>query len=510
MVRLRKKSKLVGSLLAIVITLLIVSLAVPLLALAKDSKDNKGTKKEAKKEVVDVWRVYQHDIRHTGQSNYKGPRMPDILWVIPFGDTGKPSTEMAVDKDGSFYVGMHVAPAKESTTTETTEAKNSGHSGVFAFEKDRKVKWVSKVSGEVKGPIALGNDGIVFAAIGNNLVALNKKDGSAKWQVQLNSESTGGVMVDEKANVYVTTLAGKSLYAVSSDGVVKWVYTAEGEIDCSPAIGDDGTVYFTASDLCLYAVGPDGTLKWKFKVTDNKTDKLSAPALSEDGTVYFGASRDDGFITEEDEVKIGREFLYAVGPDGKLEWRFEAKGKKVGMPAVRKDGAVIFGTTSINYTEDRNYELGDCFVQAISREGESLWEYDSPDNDISNSIFLDREGYAYISSNEGHMTCISNRGTMVWRAKIGGMAVIGQEETLYISAKSSVAAVIDKGLSGKSESSEKLKEQLLQASASKSPLVYLAYILPFFAVVGIGYYFKSKADAKREEKQDSQEQKEES
>jgi len=519
MVRFRKRFNLAGGLLAVAVTLLIVSLSVPLLALAKDSKEakddknvkevKKETKKEAKKEVVDIWRVYQHDTRHTGQSDYKGPRVPDILWVVPFGDTGKPSTAMVVDKDGSFYVGMHVTPAEESTTTETTEPKASGHSGVFAFDKDRKVKWVSKVSGEVKGPIALGEGDTVFAVIGNDLAALSKKNGSAKWQVQLNSESTGGVVVDGKGNIYVTTSAGKSLYAVSGDGEVEWVYTAEGEIDSSPAIGSDGTVYFTANDLCLYAVGPDGDLKWKFKVTENGTDKLSAPALGEDDTVYFGSSRDDGYIAEEDQEIIGREYLYAVGPDGKLKWQFQARGKKVSMPAVRKDGVVIFATTSINYTENRDYELGDCFVQAVDRDGEWLWDYDSPDNDVSGPVLLDRDGYVYVSSDEGHMTCISGRGTMVWRAKVGGMAIIGQEGTLYVSAKSSVATVIDKSLSGKEQSGEKIKEQLLLANASRGPLAYLVYILPFFAVVGVGYYLKSKADAKREEKQDGEEQTEE-
>jgi hypothetical protein len=47
------------------------------------------------------------------------------------------------------------------------------------------------------------------------------------------------------------------LYAVNPDGTMKWKFTTGviQDIDSSPAIGTDGTVYFGSDDGNLYAVG---------------------------------------------------------------------------------------------------------------------------------------------------------------------------------------------------------------------------------------------------------------
>jgi outer membrane protein assembly factor BamB len=45
-------------------------------------------------------------------------------------------------------------------------------------------------------------------------------------------------------------------YAIDKDGKVKWSYETGGKImEASPAIGADGTVYFTSEDGYVYAIG---------------------------------------------------------------------------------------------------------------------------------------------------------------------------------------------------------------------------------------------------------------
>ena len=58
------------------------------------------------------------------------------------------------------------------------------------------------------------------------------------------------------------------IIAVNPIGSLKWYYPTGYYITCSPAIGDDGTVYIGSGDTYLYAMNPDGTLKWRFKTGD--------------------------------------------------------------------------------------------------------------------------------------------------------------------------------------------------------------------------------------------------
>jgi outer membrane protein assembly factor BamB len=75
---------------------------------------------------------------------------------------------------------------------------------------------------------------------------------------------------------------------------------------CTPiSISADGTIYTGSDDGNLYAIHPNGTLQWSFK-GDNWM--RSFPALSSDGTIYIG-SRDN--------------YFYSIYPDGSLKWKYE-------------------------------------------------------------------------------------------------------------------------------------------------------------------------------------------
>lgn len=468
-----------GSLIVLlVLTMLysLFSLLTPLSALAEDS-----------------WGVYQHDPKHSGQSSYVGPNEPSILWVVPFGNTGKPSTPIAVSNEGNAYLGVDVTPTEESTATKSTDDKPAneksagGHSGVFAFSPDNKVLWVSEAKGLVSGPLAIGKDGTVYAVVGNQLVALKKKSGKSKWSVALNSQSTGGVMVGEDGTIYAVTMQGKSLYAVSPTGKTKWIYTAEGQIDNSPAIGSDGTIYFSAQDLNMYAVGPDGKLKWKFAVLEQATDSISAPALSKDDVVYFTGSRYEG--------KPGLEYLYAIDPDGKMKWRFQLKGKKSTMPAATKSGSIIVSSTILNYTDNGGFTIGDCYIQSIDSDGNEQWPFKSRDNEI-NGLVIDGNGVIFASTPDGYLNVVTKKGIMKWRAKVGGKVSIGPKGILYIAASSSVAAVAGKELTNKAEDTQTARSSNEGSSSGGLPS-FLIYMIPIAVALGIGYFFKSVLGASK-------------
>ncbi len=77
---------------------------------------------------------------------------------------------------------------------------------------------------------------------------------------------------------------------VSSPLSEQWHF-ASGNVVSSPAVSAEGTIYFGSADGNLYAVKSDGTLKWSHRIGAQVN---SSPAIGADGTIYVTA--DDGYL----------------------------------------------------------------------------------------------------------------------------------------------------------------------------------------------------------------------
>ncbi len=80
--------------------------------------------------------------------------------------------------------------------------------------------------------------------------------------------------------------AGGKLYAVNPDRSFKWSYATGDDVNSSPAIASDETIYFPSADKKLYAINPDGSFKWMF---DTSGAIGSSPVIGADGTLYVGS-----------------------------------------------------------------------------------------------------------------------------------------------------------------------------------------------------------------------------
>ena len=81
-------------------------------------------------------------------------------------------------------------------------------------------------------------------------------------------------------------------------GELLWSFTDPTEnVYGEPNVGPDGVVYIGSWDTYVYAVNSDGTLKWKYQ-TDGAIAPLASPTLSIDGkTLYVGSgdpNKDEG------------------------------------------------------------------------------------------------------------------------------------------------------------------------------------------------------------------------
>ncbi len=100
----------------------------------------------------------------------------------------------------------------------------------------------------------------------------------------------------------------------------------------SPTVAPDGMIYVGANNSNFYALTPDGKLLWLFEAQREIAGIWSTAALSADNsTLYFGANKGG---------------LYAVNrQDGSLLWRFGMPGSIYNSPAIDADGVVYTGST---------------------------------------------------------------------------------------------------------------------------------------------------------------------
>jgi outer membrane protein assembly factor BamB len=114
-----------------------------------------------------------------------------------------------------------------------------------------------------------------------------------------------------------------AMLAISPGGSLKWAYDLVGDFSSSTALSEDGVIYINWDDGFLYAINSDGSLKWTAAAGGR-----SSPAIGADGVVYAG----------------GLDFrLHALNPDGTQLWVSAPAGGEFSDPAIANDGTLVVG-----------------------------------------------------------------------------------------------------------------------------------------------------------------------
>jgi outer membrane protein assembly factor BamB len=186
---------------------------------------------------------------------------------------------------------------------------------LYAFTPEGSLRWTAFATTPfsfvtmremIRNSPVIGSDGTVYMAYHNiPLTAIDPLDGSVKWSLDLgvNDHCLASPAIGADGTIYVATQPGL-LYAVSSTGQLKWTFDLTttgftGTLRSSPAIDENGCIYFgtnTGSPTsALFALNSDGTLKWIFEpgdlpddVPSDHFDIYSSPALGTDNTLWFG------------------------------------------------------------------------------------------------------------------------------------------------------------------------------------------------------------------------------
>lgn len=220
-----------------------------------------------------------------------------------------------------------------------------------------------------------GSDGTIYIGSGDGILYALNSDGTLKWTYTTGNTIYGSVTIGSDGTIYVGSY-DKNLYAISSDGTVLWEYDIEGGVMvASPVVGADGTIYIGSKDCTLYAINSDGTLKWSTTLYDSDPNAWigGSVALASDGTIYVATMHT----------------LCALWSDGTVKWSYYIGNHQYSTPSVGDDGTIYLGANGTFY--------------AFNPDGTLKWSYSS--GTVYGSASIASDGTIYIMVSNGTLVC---------------------------------------------------------------------------------------------------------
>jgi outer membrane protein assembly factor BamB len=302
---------------------------------------------------------------------------------------GKVQSTPAIDADGTLYFG----------SDDNALYALNGSTGVF--------KWVYTAGGAIRSSPAIAADGTLY--VGANDVKVYAFRCAPQ---PMPAPFQGGLQVGAPwpGRGHDASHSSRSQYSAvaCTNGVaVRWNYTTGGNVQSSPAVGADGTVYVGSFDSNIYAFnGSTGMLRWNYSTGDSV---YSSPAIGANGTLYVGSYD-------------GR--LYALNSStGVLRWSFQTAARVYSSPTIGIDGTVFVGSVDSN-------------VYALNGStGTPVWTY-STGGQVTSSPALSRDGTLFVGSYDNNVHAInSSTGVKRWNYPTGGAVVsppaVGADGTVY-------------------------------------------------------------------------------
>ncbi|MCK5345171.1 MAG: PQQ-like beta-propeller repeat protein, partial [Candidatus Heimdallarchaeota archaeon] len=164
---------------------------------------------------------------------------------------------------------------------------NVRHTGLSPYDtslNDGTLKWSYSTEGIVASP-TIGPDGTIFVGSDDGKLYAFKSYGRLKWDYEAGSIESAPA-IDSNGNIHVET-SDNWLHTVLKNGLRTSRISINGV--SSPIIDSEGILYIGTNDYSLTSknIESDFSLIWRFPSPDRVT---VSPALSQDGTIYFGTS----------------------------------------------------------------------------------------------------------------------------------------------------------------------------------------------------------------------------
>ena len=251
-------------------------------------------------------------------------------------------------------------------------------SKIYAINADGIEQW-SCTTPEIDTSITVAEDGMLYYGHKEGLDA-RYPNGTLKWTFHTNGTVQSTPAIDNQGIIYFGS-HDFNIYALYSNGTVKWNFTTDAWVHGSPTIAPDGTIYCGSDDYNLYAFYPNGSLKWE---TDIGSAMRSSPSLDKDGNLYFG---------------LWHSKIMSVAPNGTIRWTFPLR-----------DRDRVWGST-VAISDDGTVYIGNCIemdangggeIIALGLDGTLKWRKTLCDSSLHSSPVISADGSVYI--------CVSNDG----------------------------------------------------------------------------------------------------
>jgi len=248
------------------------------------------------------------------------------------------------------------------------------------------------------------------------------------WTATTGGEVQSSPAIGADGTVYVGANDGK-VYALTSDGVVKWSTALGGPVHGSPAIGaygTNGTLYVGADSGGLYALNPStGAILWNFAIL---LPVRSSPIVGSDGTVYF-AGPGQG-------INVVNNYLYALTPKGTVRFQTAINATTSSAPAIATSG----GVTYVYVASDGALPIiSPKTLYAINAAtGAIAWQKSFGATSTSGPA-VGANGTIYLGSGQESLVAVSPSGAVTWTFSLGCLLcninatpAIGPDGNVYV------------------------------------------------------------------------------
>ena len=260
--------------------------------------------------IIYIGGFYQYAV-----TNFTG----GIIIALDKSNNTKWKFAMPDDRDGGILGALAVG---SNGTIYAADASD----GLFAINKKGKKLWSYQLDRSSYSSPAIAPDGTIYVIdYDDNLYAV-KPNGELLWKYSAGKDINYDPIVAIDGTVYIGS--ENSLLAVGLNGEKQWEYNLPDAAINRPSLANDGTIFIACADKNLYAINTDGSLKWTY----NSNGFISSPAtIDAAGSIYFG--------TVSDSSKL----IISVSSQGQLIWEFPLRLGH-GQPVIDADGTLYIGT----------------------------------------------------------------------------------------------------------------------------------------------------------------------
>lgn len=317
--------------------------------------------------------------------------------------------------EGGFLEGAYDKNAAAPTPYNTTRTSPfEGPSTLPSILWRKKISFVALL-----GAPAIARDETIY--IGSNdfhLYALNS-DGSLKWKFKTKSYVQSSPIIREDESIIFGS-RDRNLYALSKDGELLWTFYSGGEIEATPVLDKEGNIYFGTKSNLFFALNKEGKLLWK---TNLHSPILATCAIDKATNIYVGN-------------QIGT--LFSLDMQGKIQWQYKTKGAIRSTPAIDKDGIIYVTST-------------DWSLHVLNREGKLLYNYRTAWH-ITATPALGFDSTLYVGSWDWNMYAFSTlQGKQLWKTNIGNYAtyiassaLVDKNSRVYVGSRNDFLYAFDK------------------------------------------------------------------